>query len=217
MRDAPLPASDCEIIRDPRIRRTRQSLQSALKALMQTRNFEEISVQEITDAAMVNRATFYDHYTDKYALLDAQVAWEFYGFLEQRGVAYDASCPVKAEALVRATCDFLVVSHEGSAACGKQSAFWPLIDAAIASAIRHVLARGIVNREPGVASPAALPGGLPRDMVATAASWAIYGAVKEWFHTPNRRPAAEIAPEIVRLVLPILEASGRVSEPVAKA
>ena len=68
-----MPISDCEV-RDPRIRRTRHLLQGALGKLMQSKNIEEISVQDITDAATVNRATFYDHYTDKYALLDALVA-----------------------------------------------------------------------------------------------------------------------------------------------
>ena len=66
------PISDCEV-RDPRIRRTRQLLQGALQSLLLTRSFEEISVQEIAEAATVNRATFYDHYTDKFALLDALV------------------------------------------------------------------------------------------------------------------------------------------------
>jgi AcrR family transcriptional regulator len=41
---------------------------------MQTKTFNEISVRDIAEAATVNRATFYDHYTDKYALLDAMSA-----------------------------------------------------------------------------------------------------------------------------------------------
>ena len=61
-----MPISDCEV-RDPRIRRTRQALQGALRELMQTKSIEEISVQDITDLADVNRATFYDHYNDKFA------------------------------------------------------------------------------------------------------------------------------------------------------
>ncbi|HEX4576291.1 MAG TPA: TetR family transcriptional regulator, partial [Edaphobacter sp.] len=71
------PISDCEV-RDPRIRRTRQLLQAALSSLMQTNGFDEISVQDISEAATVNRATFYDHYTDKYSLLDATIAGGFH-------------------------------------------------------------------------------------------------------------------------------------------
>jgi AcrR family transcriptional regulator len=52
-----MPISDCEV-RDPRIRRTRQLLQGALLQLLGSKSFDDISVQDITDAATVNRATF---------------------------------------------------------------------------------------------------------------------------------------------------------------
>src|ERR1700722_8172902 len=86
-----MPISDCEV-RDPRIRRTRQLLQGALQTLMQNKGFDEISVQDITDLATVNRATFYDHYTDKYALLEAMVAGGFHKLLHERSIRYDGTC-----------------------------------------------------------------------------------------------------------------------------
>ena len=61
-------------------------LQGALRDLMQTKNIDEISVQDITDAATVNRATFYDHYTDKFSLLEAMVASGFHMLLHERNV-----------------------------------------------------------------------------------------------------------------------------------
>ena len=67
---------------DLRIRRTRQLLQEALEKLMETKDFDKISVQDIADAATVNRVTFYDHYTGKFALLECVVAPEAFG---QRG------------------------------------------------------------------------------------------------------------------------------------
>src|SRR6202167_1883316 len=87
-----MPISDCQV-RDPRIRRTRKLLQGALGSLMQTKSFDEISVQDITEAATVNRATFYDHYTDKFALLEALVAGGFHELLDERNVRYQAGCP----------------------------------------------------------------------------------------------------------------------------
>ena len=59
---------DCERL-DPRIRRTRQLLQDALRNLLEKKEFDKISVQDITEGATVNRATFYAHYEDKFALL----------------------------------------------------------------------------------------------------------------------------------------------------
>jgi len=192
-----MPISDCEV-RDPRIRRTRQLLQGALRTLMQTKSFDEISVQDITDAATVNRATFYDHYTDKYALLEAYIAGGFHKLLHERNVCYDGTCPSAASALILAACDYLTLTHSG-AECSRQSAFEPLVDDAITSAIRRVLINGL--------NPAGTPSEArpSPEMVAAAASSAIYGAVKEWYHTPNHPRAEAILPDILQFVLPILQ------------
>ncbi|MFO7537830.1 MAG: TetR/AcrR family transcriptional regulator [Chloroflexota bacterium] len=54
---------------DRRVRRTRRLLREALLALMQEQPFETITIQEITDRADLNRATFYLHYGSKDELL----------------------------------------------------------------------------------------------------------------------------------------------------
>src|SRR5215472_1146980 len=55
---------------DLRVRRTHKLLWEALMALLSTRAFEEITVKDICERAMVHRTTFYKHYEDKYALLE---------------------------------------------------------------------------------------------------------------------------------------------------
>ena len=186
-----MPLSDCEV-RDPRIRRTRQSLQAALRSLLQSRNFDEVSVQDITEAAEVNRATFYDHYADKFALLDAMIAGGFHQLLNDRQVRFDGTCPSAARAIIQAACDYLVETRTGHQ-CHAQSSFEPFADAAITTAIGRVLSRG----------QQALPA-IPNEVAASAASWAIYGAVKQWFRSPNRPTVDAIVPEILDLVTPIL-------------
>jgi AcrR family transcriptional regulator len=191
-----MPISDCEV-RDPRIRRTRQLLQGALKTLMETKSFDEISVQDIAEAATVNRATFYDHYTDKFALLEAMVAGGFHHLLHERNVTFDGTCPSAVGAIVLAACDYLTLTHTGGD-CGRQSAFEPLIDAAMVGAIQRMLVQGM----PSVSGSA-----LPTEVVAAAASWAIFGAVKQWFSDPKRPPAEEIISPLLELILPMLEKS----------
>jgi len=199
-----MPVSDCEV-RDPRIRRTRQSLQGALGRLLLEKNFDEISVQDITEAAAVNRATFYDHYTDKFALLDAMVAGGFHKLLSEREIQYDGSCPSAARAVVMATCDYLTQCESQRTRNQQQAAVEPLIDAAIVQTIRRVLMRGAKGAH-------LLPeaGSLSADILTTSASWAIYGAVKTWASAPQRPPAEEIVALVVKLAFPmLLEASGR--------
>lgn len=206
-----MPISDCEV-RDPRIRRTRRLLQDALRTLMETRSFEDIAVQDITEAATVNRATFYDHYADKYALLEAMVAGGFHALLAERQVEYDGSCPSAAAAVILATCDFLIRNHPARPGCEQHSPFQPLVDAAIVAAIRRVLLGGFPNLKPEDSE-------IPPEIAATAASWAIYGAAREWANTPNRPPAEEVVPTFLTWVVPILQSQSplRASHPVAES
>ena len=55
---------------DLRVRRTHKLLWEALMAELSERAFEEITVKDICERAMVHRTTFYKHYEDKYALLE---------------------------------------------------------------------------------------------------------------------------------------------------
>jgi AcrR family transcriptional regulator len=191
-----MPISDCEV-RDPRIRRTRQLLQGALLQLLGNKSFDDISVQDIADAATVNRATFYDHYTDKFALFEALIAGGFHKMLAERSVSYDGSCVSQASEIVLAACEYLAHLREAQGGFVNQRGnIEALEDAAMVAAIRLVLAEGMAKR-------AEIPDG-QRAMHAAAASWAVYGAVKEWLNTPERPPAEAIVSEIVALVTPLL-------------
>lgn len=54
---------------DRRVVRTRRLLRGALLSLIRERGFDVITVQDITERATLNRATFYLHYADKHDLL----------------------------------------------------------------------------------------------------------------------------------------------------
>lgn len=190
-----MPISDCEV-RDPRIRRTRQLLQDALLQLLGSKPFDDISVQDIADAATLNRATFYDHYTDKFSLLESLIAGGFHRMLHERSVSYDGTCPSAARAVILAACDYLATLRDSQTGCQRRSNVEALEDAAMIAAIRRVLVEGIAKHT-----------SLPekrRAMQSAAASWAIYGAVKEWLNMRDRPSAEAIVPEILAFVTPLL-------------
>src|ERR1700733_9691283 len=58
---------------DPRVTRTQNLIRDALQGLLAEKSFDSISVQDIAERATVNRATFYAHFQDKFALLDALI------------------------------------------------------------------------------------------------------------------------------------------------
>ena len=51
-------------------RRTKHLFKDALMRLLETESFACISVKDIVQTAEYNRTTFYNHYYDKYDLLD---------------------------------------------------------------------------------------------------------------------------------------------------
>ena len=53
---------------DLRITKTRKVLYETLINLMKEKSFEEIKVSDICKEALINRSTFYSHYSDKYEL-----------------------------------------------------------------------------------------------------------------------------------------------------
>lgn len=55
---------------DPRVLRTRQLIREAFSDLLQKKGFDAITVKDIAQKSSINRATFYAHYEDKYALLE---------------------------------------------------------------------------------------------------------------------------------------------------
>lgn len=57
-----------EEVKDLRVRRTRKLLREALLDLATEKGFDAITVNDLTERAMINRATFYRHYRDKYEL-----------------------------------------------------------------------------------------------------------------------------------------------------
>lgn len=59
---------------DLRIRRTLLNIRDAFLELVIEHGFDAITIQMIADRAMINRATFYRHYTDKFDLADQLVA-----------------------------------------------------------------------------------------------------------------------------------------------
>jgi len=200
--------SDCERL-DPRIRRTRQLLQDALRKLLKQMEFDKISVQDVTEAATVNRATFYAHYEDKFALLGELIRVTFLDLLGQRNANFDGGCSTAFQVIILAVCDYLSELQKSHSFNKHQ--FEPFVEATVIDQIRIVLLDGF-QRHPVERSISA-------EMIAATASWAIYGAVKQWINTTDRVSAEEFVSVAVELVRPIVMAGvvtvPQIDEPTA--
>jgi AcrR family transcriptional regulator len=176
---------------DPRIKRTRLLLEQALESLLKKKGFEELSVQEIADAATVNRVTLYDHYADKQVLLEAVVARQLERLLDERRIQFDGTCRMALRAVVQGACDYL----EGMPKRQRHS--MPSFQAAIIAVLQKKLLRGFGQRPAQTA--------VPVEMLSTALAWAIYGAAQEWAKDRGRVPSEDVVNAIMKLVTPILD------------
>lgn len=177
---------------DPRIRRTRQMLFQAFQDLLEEKTFELITVQDIAERSTLNRATFYDHFTDKFALLEAMIGERFSAVIEARMGGNEGNCEGALRHLVLATCDFLAKLSDG---CQKhQRQFEPMVESSVKSVMREYLLAGM--RQHKAKSP---------ELRATMVSWAIAGAALQWSRE-KKITAEELADAVLPTVLTALQA-----------
>src|SRR6201993_2980363 len=174
---------------DPRVLRSRQMLMESLLRLLTRKEFDEISIQEIADEATLNRATFYLHYPDKNALLQAMTAARFRDLIARRGLSF-TNCDGALRAIALGVCDYLAETT----GCPSQLAKMPL-EGSIIPAVESMFQEGAAHHP---AQP-----GVDRALLGTTAAWAIFGAARRWLQTPDRIPAEEMAAKIEAMVKPI--------------
>jgi len=174
---------------DPRVVRSRRMLMESLARLLMKNDFEDISVQEIADEATLNRATFYLHYPDKNALLQAMTSARFRDLIERRGITF-TDCNGALRAIALGVCDYLAETTS----CPGQLAHIPL-ESSIIPVIEGMFKEGVSRH--------AMAPGVDGALLATAAAWAVFGAARRWFQTPDRIPAEEVAAKIETMVGPV--------------
>jgi AcrR family transcriptional regulator len=180
----------CQV--DPRIRRTRQMLFQAFQELLMEKSFDTISVQDVAERSTVNRATFYDHFTDKFALLEAMIGDRFRAHFDVRMTETDGTCEAGLRQLILAVCDFLA---EISAGCQKhQRQFGPIVESKVKVSVREFLQEGL-NKH----------GARDTELKATMVSWAICGAALQWSQEKSRS-AEDLAKSILPTVQTALKA-----------
>jgi AcrR family transcriptional regulator len=174
---------------DPRIVRSRRMLMDALARLLSKKEFDDISIQEIADEATLNRATFYLHYPDKSALLRAMTDVRFRDLIERRGISF-TDCNGALGAIALGVCDYLAESTS----CPGQLARKPL-EGSIIPVVEGMFKEGLAKH--------AMAPDIDAALLATTAAWAVFGAARRWFQTPDRIPAEEMAAKIEAMVKPL--------------
>lgn len=180
---------------DPRVARTRQSLQEALLDLARDHALDEITVADLTERAGVNRSSFYQHYSDKETLLaDALDA-----VLDDLGarLATMAPGPITQAVPPQALTDYLthldanaalyrrVLGDQGSAVVAAR------VRARVRSVAQAALAHASADR---TSEP-------PVDVLAAGLTGLALGVVQAWLEREPRPPVATAVDWVWRLLL----------------
>ncbi|HTP02427.1 MAG TPA: TetR/AcrR family transcriptional regulator [Anaerolineales bacterium] len=173
---------------DPRVRRTRSLLEQAFFDLVQEKGFQDVTVQDITERAGVNRATFYAHFPDKYALLDHNIRQ---GFLKEIDKRMLNACHLTLDNLrnlIIAVCEF---TRSANGHCKPaQGQFESLVETQVKAVLHELMLKWLEQ----------VPLSVPAETAATAASWAIYGLALQWSHAKQPRPVEAYAAEVLPLI-----------------
>jgi len=182
---------------DPRVKRTRQLLEQSFMDVVAAKGFQYVSVQDITEKAGVNRATFYAHFPDKYALLDYTVRQGFRQEIEKRMLNVCTFSTGNLRALMIAVCEYISVA---SAHCNPPSPqFEQVMETQVKLQIQELLQKWIEKLDTDI----------DPKIASTAASWAIYGLAIQWSHDKSKkRPSAETFTDEV---LPIIAGNLRLT------
>lgn len=177
---------------DPRIARTRRSLQEALFDLVRERSLDDITVGDIAERAEVNRSSFYQHYADKETLL---------------ADALDAMAD-EAEAALPAT-----ISPLGDAPAALVTYLEHIADhvelyrrvlgehgSAVATARLRQRVERLVRDEIARSGTRAF-GDLPLDVAAAGITGSVLGVIGAWLERPKRPKPAVAADWVWRVIL----------------
>ncbi|MBW4474055.1 MAG: TetR/AcrR family transcriptional regulator [Stenomitos rutilans HA7619-LM2] len=181
-------------INDPRAKRTRQLLLQALVELAAEQNLNVISVQAIAARAGVNRATFYAHFEDKAALIEAAMRDAIQQALEKK---LQVSSPFNQSNLCLLICAVAEMLRSTRNQCrGPNYASYPLVEAAVQ---RELYAFILLWLQLELPAEERLQSSL--ELIATLLSWAIFGTSLQWSREPQDCTVEEMAKQLMPLLL----------------
>jgi AcrR family transcriptional regulator len=178
---------------DPRVKRTRSLILQSFDQLLAEKNFENISVQDVTDKAQINRATFYSHFQDKYDLLNQSITMMFKQEVDKHTLNACHYTTDNLRSMILAVCEFLANMHSECAQPHEQ--FESLVENQIKKQVFGLLSHWLSQSKVKI-SP---------EIPATVATWAIYGLASHYSHLKKRPALEKFVDEALPLVAVNLE------------
>jgi AcrR family transcriptional regulator len=172
---------------DPRITRSRQMLEQAFLELFFKVGLEAVTVRDITQRAGVNRATFYAHFEDKYALFTYLIEKRLDELIQTRLPKEATFTHGNLQLLVLALIDFFQSGDDSGCTSARNQPMRPLVESRAQEQIAALLLTWL-RATPDLHLRSAAT------MTATLASWMLFGLSLSYVRSENpRADEAEIS------------------------
>jgi AcrR family transcriptional regulator len=178
---------------DPRVKRTRQLLQQAFLELMEEKGFSAISIQDITGRAMVNRGTFYAHFSDKYALLDTLMREQFQRVLASKLPPTSRWETRTLRTLIQTVLEYFREFHSH---CQPVDEINPLFERSVQEELVGLLLTWL-KQVPATRRRWRVP----VETIALVVSWAIFGAAVKWSREEQTMSAEQMANDVLIVIM----------------
>jgi AcrR family transcriptional regulator len=188
-----------EIKNDLRSKRTRRLLQKALTELMTEKKFNEISVQDITAKAEINRATFYAHFDDKYELLNAGIRENFQSLVTEK-LPEAPVFSLENLRILALTAHQYLANFSGHCARAAFKTDEGLMVQQVHREMQAIILDWLRH------TPAAYPTTANIEVTATVISWAIFGTIIEVAFNSRKITSEQLIAQVLSLLEPGLRA-----------
>ncbi len=178
---------------DKRIVRTRQLLTQAFMELLKERGLQAITVQDITERAAVNRATFYAHFEDKYHLFNTIIDETFQQHLVGRVPKASKFDLANLRTLILVVFEYL--GQLKANISPEESQYGPMVETRVQYRVNELILAWL-NRT----NPAELKWSMTPEITAAVVSWSIFGAGLLWSREDGQIPPHQVADNALLLI-----------------
>lgn len=190
---------------DPRVIRTRRLLIDAFGKLLHHKDFNQITVLDVAREATVNRATFYSHFQDKYALLQGYLQYAFDAYVPERIDPKEGLTEETVRQMILSLCEY----HKDCSRCVKRyDSIALLMEEDIRIQLEKFVLRMLMSRAGEEREVGAGDEGLRAE--ATMIGWSIYGLTYRWHRDGSLERPEDLAVNAASFIVNRLPAaSGR--------
>lgn len=164
---------------DPRTLRSRKLIMDAFIELSMKKEFKDITIKDITSVATVNRATFYNHFFDKYHLMEKVLSESLMRSVFEEVNTHGAINDETIESIFLSITKFLTsISNQ----CRRSyEAFTPQIETLFKNELQEFFTNVLETQSPNQSE-------IERELSAIMLSWSLYGSAMHWMQNQTGKP-----------------------------